>query len=110
MLRFFYFPDPSTSEIYTLSLHDALPIFKKDSHIKQNKWLQKVINIGLVLYVVSSGIFLSIALFNTAQKIIPLGHMKSYAKVNDRVVEKGRGRFVTDTHYIIEIGRASCRE
>lgn len=74
---------------------------KKDSHIKQNKWLQKVINIGLVLYVVSSGIFLSIALFNTAQKVIPLGHMKSYAKVNDRVVEKGRGRFVTDTHYII---------
>src|SRR5207253_11020132 len=25
---FFFFNDPATSEIYTLSLHDALPIFK----------------------------------------------------------------------------------
>src|SRR5262245_64453534 len=26
-LRFFFFNDPATTEIYTLSLHDALPIF-----------------------------------------------------------------------------------
>src|SRR5687767_15766985 len=25
--RFFFFNDPATTEIYTLSLHDALPIF-----------------------------------------------------------------------------------
>src|SRR5438034_11843233 len=27
-LFFFFFNDPATTEIYTLSLHDALPIFK----------------------------------------------------------------------------------
>src|SRR5256885_5665440 len=27
MLTFFFFNDPATTEIYTLSLHDALPIF-----------------------------------------------------------------------------------
>src|SRR5258707_4253079 len=27
MLYFFFFNDPATTEIYTLSLHDALPIF-----------------------------------------------------------------------------------
>src|SRR5262249_60927951 len=27
-LRFFFFNDTATTEIYTLSLHDALPIFK----------------------------------------------------------------------------------
>src|SRR2546422_9312600 len=28
MLRFFFFNDPATTEIYTLSLHDALPILR----------------------------------------------------------------------------------
>src|SRR6202161_4891994 len=28
-LRFFFFNDPATTEIYTLSLHDALPIYRK---------------------------------------------------------------------------------
>src|SRR5262245_65081980 len=28
MLFFFFFNDPATTEIYTLSLHDALPIYK----------------------------------------------------------------------------------
>src|SRR5204862_7268741 len=27
LLSFFFFTDPATTEIYTLSLHDALPIF-----------------------------------------------------------------------------------
>src|SRR2546430_17084844 len=29
---FFFFNDPATTEIYTLSLHDALPIFADDFH------------------------------------------------------------------------------
>src|SRR5688572_31984124 len=29
MLSLFYFNDPATTEIYTLSLHDALPIFSE---------------------------------------------------------------------------------
>src|SRR5207249_12094895 len=35
VLLFFFFIDPSTSEIYTLSLHDALPIYL----IQQNQSL-----------------------------------------------------------------------
>src|SRR5690348_17606244 len=32
--RFFFFPQPSTTEIYTLSLHDALPIlFFHGTHV-----------------------------------------------------------------------------
>ena len=27
---FFFFNDPATTEIYTLALHDALPIYKKE--------------------------------------------------------------------------------
>src|SRR5207253_11024627 len=31
LLFFFFFNDPSTTEIYTLSLHDALPIYPRGS-------------------------------------------------------------------------------
>ena len=31
---FFFFNDTATTEIYTLSLHDALPIFHKDNTVK----------------------------------------------------------------------------
>src|SRR5689334_24079549 len=31
LVFFFFFNDPATTEIYTLSLHDALPISKPDS-------------------------------------------------------------------------------
>src|SRR2546422_3845421 len=30
-ISFFFFNDTATTEIYTLSLHDALPIFQKDT-------------------------------------------------------------------------------
>ena len=30
IIVFFFFNDTATTEIYTLSLHDALPIFKKN--------------------------------------------------------------------------------
>src|SRR5258707_7246815 len=32
ILLFFFFNDTATTEIYTLSLHDALPIFRQLSH------------------------------------------------------------------------------
>src|SRR5207253_10651831 len=32
-LFFFFFNDPATTEIYTLSLHDALPIFPSSSFV-----------------------------------------------------------------------------
>src|SRR5437879_7024257 len=34
-LSFFFFNDTSTTEIYTLSLHDALPIFRLE-HLRRN--------------------------------------------------------------------------
>src|SRR5437762_10258503 len=37
---FFFFNDPATTEIYTLSLHDALPIFmNKGLEIIEARWL-----------------------------------------------------------------------
>src|SRR3712207_7783638 len=33
--RFFFFNDTATTEIYTLSLHDALPIFSMDSSLRR---------------------------------------------------------------------------
>src|SRR5256885_7870250 len=43
MMIFFFFNDTATTEIYTLSLHDALPISKshKRSHSKVNDALHK---------------------------------------------------------------------
>src|SRR5205809_1960099 len=42
---FFFFSDTATTEIYTLSLHDALPIFLKDtrcaSQISKAFWIQR---------------------------------------------------------------------
>src|SRR2546422_11301703 len=32
--RFFFFNDTATTEIYTLSLHDALPIYLKKRHVR----------------------------------------------------------------------------
>src|SRR5207249_11587259 len=33
-LLFFFFNDPATTEIYTLSLHDALPICRRDTRVQ----------------------------------------------------------------------------
>src|SRR5438874_12477363 len=36
ILSFFFFNDTATTEIYTLSLHDALPIFGGDAHVDRS--------------------------------------------------------------------------
>src|SRR3712207_9413088 len=36
---FFFFNDTATTEIYTLSLHDALPIFQVKSRNATSKWI-----------------------------------------------------------------------
>src|SRR2546427_7888483 len=38
---FFFFNDTATTEIYTLSLHDALPIFER----RQGKWEESTANL-----------------------------------------------------------------
>src|SRR2546427_4780127 len=44
MCRCFFFNDTATTEIYTLSLHDALPIYDPDSEVRQQAvfWLSQV--------------------------------------------------------------------
>src|SRR5258707_3899967 len=37
MMRFFFFNDTATTEIYTLSLHDALPIFFQQIKLAVNQ-------------------------------------------------------------------------
>src|SRR3989441_9416020 len=39
---FFFFNDTATTEIYTLSLHDALPIFTASAGLASNKFVAKV--------------------------------------------------------------------
>src|SRR2546422_3361831 len=36
-LRFFFFNDTATTEIYTLSLHDALPISEDDTSVSETR-------------------------------------------------------------------------
>src|SRR5258707_8575330 len=38
MLLFFFFNDTATTEIYTLSLHDALPILQEAQHLHMVSW------------------------------------------------------------------------
>src|SRR5690349_24692850 len=37
-LLFFFFNDPATTEIYTLSLHDALPICARAGRLRNSQW------------------------------------------------------------------------
>src|SRR4051794_41558928 len=39
--RLFFFNDPATTEIYTLSLHDALPIYLATQHSQQGQHEQE---------------------------------------------------------------------
>src|SRR5256886_9105644 len=43
---FFFFNDTATTEIYTLSLHDALPISSTKSGWRANAWVKKGILLG----------------------------------------------------------------
>src|SRR5206468_10436999 len=48
---FFFFNDTATTEIYTLSLHDALPIFsvKREDHGQVSSWLHSHASAGTIL-------------------------------------------------------------
>src|SRR5438876_5736589 len=48
-LSFFFFNDPATTEIYTLSLHDALPIYQR-VRIRCISELEEVVVVGEVAY------------------------------------------------------------
>src|SRR5690349_22642465 len=42
---FFFFNDPATTEIYTLSLHDALPIFGGRIHLRLDHPFERVLRL-----------------------------------------------------------------
>src|SRR5256885_16981581 len=44
LLLFFFFNDTATTEIYTLSLHDALPIYSNQVQIKYNTLQPQTLN------------------------------------------------------------------
>src|SRR3712207_7644441 len=48
MFTFFFFNDTATTEIYTLSLHDALPIFRPQDLGRQDDFLAGAVPVGLL--------------------------------------------------------------
>src|SRR3712207_9573062 len=52
MLCFFFFNDTATTEIYTLSLHDALPILLVEGLIRRFRYLDETIAVVLALVAV----------------------------------------------------------
>src|SRR5699024_12773589 len=59
---FFFFNDPPTTEIYTLSLHDALPILS--SHVLNNPFKNissiSISDVGQNRHVSSDGVFVNV--------------------------------------------------
>src|SRR2546430_7327125 len=49
---FFFFNDTATTEIYTLSLHDALPIFRMSWPVS-SRWMAKGVTAGVLRQVCS---------------------------------------------------------
>src|SRR5260370_39695016 len=102
LIFFFFFNDTATTEIYTLSLHDALPISPF------HPW-----RISKVCY--SPFDFISLALTPTGSRVSyvpPSMHLCS----TNFCSKYGMGYVLTDRsvdlHFTVmtEIGRASCRE
>src|SRR2546430_12383426 len=66
MLYFFFFNDTATTEIYTLSLHDALPIFYMDAYwatinaLKEHKPLEAQGYLNRELFGINSKLLLDI--------------------------------------------------
>ena len=56
---FFFFNDTATTEIYTLSLHDALPIYKTDKHTVYQRmrppWINEVSYKNIMEYLEYTG-------------------------------------------------------
>src|SRR6267378_8211227 len=52
---FFFFNDTATTEIYTLSLHDALPFFPLDHGLQGNRLLQIMKANPMEVYLLNTG-------------------------------------------------------
>ena len=49
MLEFFFFNDTATTEIYTLSLHDALPIWAGEITGIELKFMLRIISYSIII-------------------------------------------------------------
>src|SRR5256885_15757625 len=114
---FFFFNDTATTEIYTLSLHDALPIseflrtiIEKDSqelistpfkHISATdiRSLHKFTPPSFI-----SGNFLDPESYTTANTLHSIFHNSKWDALMEFDNDNSLGQF------LIKIGRASCRE
>src|SRR2546425_13263276 len=93
----FFFNDTATTEIYTLSLHDALPIFERREDVP--------------VYAITMGV----GTILDARKLLLVASGNTKAKAVAQAVEGPVTSMVTASALqlhrdAIEIGRASCRE
>src|SRR3712207_9405168 len=98
MMYFFFFNDTATTEIYTLSLHDALPIFAGTDYV-----YPRTTNKILEAYLKSKGVKSEDIMINYT----PFGHSDWQTIVSDI---KKFGSTGKKTAVVSKIGRASCRE
>src|SRR3712207_9160563 len=106
MVQFFFFNDTATTEIYTLSLHDALPIYFASNHVIDKgengfrQSLQEIKKAGL-----------------ECMGVQKQENQKKYTIKNINGIKVGIISYVYETEKINgrktingKIGRASCRE
>src|SRR5256885_3125066 len=91
---FFFFNDTATTEIYTLSLHDALPISREDKQLWGEQYSRKLADIASVQQEIATAIDRKSTRLNSSHLVI------SYAvfclkKKNGNVEEVGA--------YLIEV-------
>src|SRR3712207_9254940 len=110
---FFFFNDTATTEIYTLSLHDALPIYTVVN--ERGKFILNLLPSGIlrsdVVNVIGNGVVVDIR--HLAEEISRLREAgieitPSNLKISDRAVIVMPYHVQMDC--LEEIGRASCRE
>src|SRR5690554_7909975 len=107
MLSFFFFNDTATTEIYTLSLHDALPIFGFGKTEVAIRAAFKAVDNGKQVAVLVPTTILAFQHFKTfSERLSDLPVTVDY--LNRFRTAKERRTVLEDLKS--EIGRASCRE
>src|SRR3712207_9284137 len=99
---FFFFNDTATTEIYTLSLHDALPIYASDINAFALPGGPMYVNRGMIEAARSEGEMAGVMAHEISH--VALRHATAQA------TETQTFQIGSVLGQIAEIGRASCRE